>query len=288
MSESEIVDIRISDIVVANPRSRNRKHWLEIVNSIRAVGLKRPITVSRRVDATSDGKHYDLVCGQGRIEALLELGATEIPAIVTQVSREDQFLMSLIENIARRQPSNRGIFLEVKVLRDRGYTPQVIAQKLGLDRGFISGIVNLIEHGEESLVEQVESGKLPISVAVEIARGNDDTLSIALSNAYQTGQLRGSRLAAVRRIVAKRSLKRKGAPPTRKNIRPVTAKALVKVYESTVSKQRELVARAERVSSNVLLLASAFRHLLLDDAFVRLLRAEGLADMPEALAERLK
>jgi ParB family chromosome partitioning protein len=288
MNEPNIVNVPIAEIFIANPRSRNRKRWLEIVASIRTVGLKRPITVSRRVDSTSDGKRYDLVCGQGRIEAFVELGESSIPTIVTQVSREDQYLMSLIENIARRQPSNRGILLEVKVLRARDYSMDLISEKLGLDKGFIYGLVNLIERGEETLVEQVEAGKLPVSVAVEIARGNDDSLSLALSEAYQSGQLRGSKLAAVRRIVAARMSKRTGSNAARKHDRPVTAKALVKVYEDTVSKQRALIARAERANSRILLLATAFRRLLADEDFVRVLHGEGLSDMPEGLAERVR
>ena len=33
-------------------------------------------------------------------------------------------------------------------------------------------------------------------MAIEIARGNDDALSVALSEAYQSGQLRGENLRA--------------------------------------------------------------------------------------------
>jgi ParB family chromosome partitioning protein len=78
-----------------------------IVANIREVGLKKPITVVRRKEPGADGKHFDLVCGQGRIEAFVALGETTIPAVITEASREDQFLMSLVENIARRPPSNR-------------------------------------------------------------------------------------------------------------------------------------------------------------------------------------
>ena len=112
MNPQEIIDIPIAEILISNPRVRNRKKWIEIVASISAVGLKRPITVSRRGEPTADGKQFDLVCGQGRIEAFEELGETAIPAIVTELSREEQFLRSLVENLARREPSNRGIFRE--------------------------------------------------------------------------------------------------------------------------------------------------------------------------------
>ncbi len=40
--------IPISRITVLNPRARNKRQHREIVNNIEAIGLKRPITVSRR------------------------------------------------------------------------------------------------------------------------------------------------------------------------------------------------------------------------------------------------
>ena len=248
--------------------------------------MKRPITVSKRVEPTIDGKTYDLVCGQGRIEAFQKLGETTIPGIVINVCREDQYLMSLVENLARRQPSNRSIFHEVKTLRARGNSPDVIAKKLGIDRTFSFGLVNLIEQGEESLVEHVEAGRLPISVAVEIARGNDHSVSLALSEAYQTGQLRGEKLRTVRRLIAsRRAAKRTGRPvgPGKR----VTAGTLVKVYEQTVQEQQALVGRAERVNNQLLLMASVLRELFADAEFSSLLQSETLSDIPEKLAERL-
>ena len=100
MTEKKIEWIPIAEIRVVNPRSRNKIKFQLIVASIEAVGLKKPITVSRRA-LESDGTRYDLVCGQGRLEAMTALGQSTIPALVTEASREERYLMSLIENIAR-------------------------------------------------------------------------------------------------------------------------------------------------------------------------------------------
>jgi ParB family chromosome partitioning protein len=287
VKQDEICSIPIAEIFIANPRMRSRKKWLEIVTSVREVGLKRPITVSRRKEPTADGRHFDLVCGQGRIEAFAELGETEIPAIVTAVSREDQFLMSLVENLARRQSSNRDILREVKVLRKRDYTPEQIAAKLGMDRVYAYGLVHLIECGEESLVEHVEAGSLPLSVAVEIASGNDHAVSLALSEAYQSGLLRGAKLRTVRRLVAARNAKQRAEGKISIDVECLKGVALVKVYERTVHDQKALLARAERANGRMLLLCSALRQILADDNLVKLLRDEKLSDMPEKLAQRL-
>jgi ParB family chromosome partitioning protein len=131
MSGELVERIPIAQINIANPRSRSRGRWLALVANIREVGLKKPITVVRRAGPDAEEKLFDLVCGQGRIEAFTALGETTIPAIITEATREDQFLMSLIENIARRPPSNRDIIREVRSLRERGYNVPQIAKKLG-------------------------------------------------------------------------------------------------------------------------------------------------------------
>ena len=99
---TEVRTIPVQLIDVLNPRERNDKVFDEIVVNIKRVGLKKPITVTPR--RASDGsERYLLVCGEGRLKAFKALGETSIPAIVVQVSDEDAFIMSLAENIARRQ-----------------------------------------------------------------------------------------------------------------------------------------------------------------------------------------
>src|ERR1700722_4660586 len=94
----EIVEIRIDLVRILNPRSRNKGVFASIIANIDHVGLKRPVTVT----AEEDGKN-DRVCGQVRLEAYRALGAITIPAIVVTATREDRYLMSLVENIARRR-----------------------------------------------------------------------------------------------------------------------------------------------------------------------------------------
>src|SRR3974390_3234806 len=96
-----INQVPIDQIEVVNPRSRNQKTFKEIVDNIAKVGLKRPITVARR-DGSAEPR-YDLVCGQGRLEAYRALEQSMIPAVVVTADTEDCMVMSLVENLARRQ-----------------------------------------------------------------------------------------------------------------------------------------------------------------------------------------
>src|SRR3954471_6879439 len=98
----EVQMIPIEAIRILNFRHRDRKKFELIVQSIKNLGLKKPIQVSLRSTDEAEGPGYDLVCGQGRIEAYRALGHTEIPAIVVEVSKEDRMLRSLVENMARR------------------------------------------------------------------------------------------------------------------------------------------------------------------------------------------
>lgn len=67
--------IPIDLIVVLNPRDRNHRVFGEIVNNIKTIGLKKPITVTPRRSA--DGQdQFLLICGEGRLKAYQELGET--------------------------------------------------------------------------------------------------------------------------------------------------------------------------------------------------------------------
>ena len=286
MNQAEIEMIPVTQIRVANPRVRNRAVWLAIVASIRAVGLKKPISVSRRAEPDADGNFFDLICGQGRLEAFIELKEEFIPAIISEASEADQHLMSLVENITRRPPSNKAIFYEIRSLLERGYAPQTIAGKLGLTKSYVSGVIHLVTHGESKLIEKVESGALPITVAVAIANGNDAAVQTVLADGYANGEFRGPRLKAIRKLLKQRQegASSKAEAPSPKAL---TGPALVKIYKDRILEQQKLVARADRIREELLVVASAMRSLFADEDFRTVLKAENLLDMPEQLQNRM-
>jgi ParB family chromosome partitioning protein len=284
MKTQRIELIPISEIRVANPRSRNKVTFQTIVTSIDKVGLKKPVTLSRR-DADTDGTHYDLVCGQGRLEAVAALGDTTVPAIVIDAPPKKRSIMSLIENVARRRPSNWELLREVRSLKGRGYKSKIIAEKIGCDVTYIDGIILLLRKGEEKLIAQVEAGTLPLSVAMKIASASNQEVQQALAEAYDKGDLRGEKLRAVQRLITQRFAKdhSAGSKPERK----VTGKDLVREYERYVQRQKTLLRRASVVSQRLALLMSTLKRLRSDEHFVTLLRAESLEKLPEALSKRL-
>lgn len=282
--------IPISRITVLNPRARNKRQHREIVNNIETIGLKRPITVSKHEGP--GGTRYDLVCGEGRLEAFQMLGQTEIPAVVIEASESECLVMSLVENIARRVQRPIDVMNEIGALRKRGYTEAEISRKIGITSGWVSMIVTLLERGEERLLSAVETGLIPISLAMEISRAESEEAQNLLLDAYETGKLRGKKLASVRRLL---ELRMRGGSKSmtpgkfgRKGTnRKLTAGDLMQVYQREAEKQRLLVKKSDFTQTRLLFIVEAIKDLLTDDGFLTLLRAEGLETMPRALAMRI-
>ena len=285
--------VPIDRIEVLNSRDRNMKVFEEIVDNIRAIGLKKPITVAERPG--DDGQlRYVLVCGEGRLNAFRILGETHIPALVVDVSDEDAFIMSLAENIARRGYRPLEILADIEVLRKRGYSAEIIIQKTGLSPKYVKDIVFLLDQGEERLIEGVQRGTIPLTTALEIARANqnasegDANLGDLLQEAYENGQLKGRQIIEAKRLIEKR-MEHGPASPNRDQIKPPTSSySLVRTYQREVERQRKMVLKAEHAHQRLLLVVQGLKKLFADEHFVNLLRAEGLDTLPKYLAERIQ
>ena len=272
--------IPIEAIQVLNPCARSRRQHREIVDNINAIGLKRPITVSRR--RSDDGEvHYDVVCGEGRIEAFRILGEREIPAIVLDASEEDCLLMSLVENIARRQHRAIDLMVEIGRLAKRGHSDVEIAEKIGCSRSWVYDVLTLLERGEERLVS-----------AVEIAMAESEQAQAVLMDAYESGKIKGKKVAAIRRLLDMRIGRKKGlkdrALGRKTEPRRLSADELLRVYQREADKQRLLARKADFAQARLLFIVEAMKDVLADEGFVTLLKAEGLATMPRALAGRIE
>jgi ParB family chromosome partitioning protein len=274
--------IPINKIRVTNPRARNMITFQSIVSNIGKVGLKKPITVTRRAP-DADGTEYDLGCGEGRLKALVALGETMVPAIVINATPEQRHLISLVENIARRRPSTLELVREVRSLMNRGYNSPAIAAKIGKHRTYVQNVVRLLRKGEEKLIGQVEAGILPLGIAVKIAGAASQDVQKALNEAYESGDLRGSKFRAVQSLVTRRFAKGPGVAEKSKN---VSGKDIVREYEKHTQRHRALVRRAGIVAQRLALLRASMKRLLTDEHFVTLLRAESLHQLPQALTNK--
>jgi ParB family chromosome partitioning protein len=287
-SASKVRMIPIAEIDVLNPRERNKNIFDGIVANIKAIGLKKPITVTPRT-GTDNLERYLLICGEGRMKAFQLLGETVIPALVVEVSDEDAFIMSLAENIARRQCRPLELLAGIGRLRDQGYDKKIIASKTGLSMEYVAGILTLLAKGESHLLIAVERGRIPLNAALDIVgAGNDDAaVQAALQSAYESGKLRGKQLLNARRFIeSRRNRGRAGSGVARHN-NEITTSSLVRTYQKEVERQRSIVKRAEYAQQRLLFVVGALRQLLADENFTTLLRAEHLDTLPKYLADRV-
>lgn len=282
----EIRMIQVDAVTILNPRVRNKRIFQELVTSIAHLGLKKPITVSQR-----PGKaRYDLVCGQGRLEAFVALGQAEIPAIIVDASEDDCFVMSLVENLARRQHTPLELVRAIGSLRERGYSHSEIASKVDFSNEYVGAICYLLENGEEKLINAVERGVIPHTIAIEIAKAKEGEVQQALAQAYEEKAIPGNQVLAIRQIIEQRNTSGKGVH--RHNVpqrafKRVTSEALIRSLQRETDRQKQLVRRAAIARSRLLFVTNAMKRLLDDDHFVALMRAESLTTIPSALADRI-
>lgn len=277
--------IPIEQIMVVNPRARGKAKFKQIVTNINNLGLKKPITVAKR-PSKNGGAHYELVCGQGRLEAYQALGQSEVPAFVIEATKEELLLMSLAENLARRVHTAAELMREIGALKERGYTYATIAKKTDLHVQYVKGIIRLLNKGEERLLRAVEKGQIPITIAVTIASSDDTEVQQALREAYEKSALRGNELLRARKLIEERRVRgrRFSTAPRRSR---VDSNGVIKAYQKEMSKQRVLVKKAKMTETRLLFVVSALQRLLQDEDFVNLLRAEALDEMPQFLADQI-
>lgn len=286
--EPAIRMIPLKQIHVLNPRERGRKKFAQIVANIAKLGLKRPVTVALAEGSNGDAR-YNLICGQGRLNSYILLGQEVIPAIVVDGTKEELLLMSLAENVARRQHSTVELVRNISALKERGYSHSEIARKTDLHTSYIRGILQLLDRGEDRLLLAVEKGQIPVSIAITIATSDDKAIQRALQEAYERNDLRGKSLLRARRLVETRRARGKKPRGGSRKLQEtaVSKESLLKTFQQETVRQKLIVQRAKICETRLLFAVSALKQLFQVDHFVTLLRAEGLDSLPEFLAEKI-
>jgi ParB family chromosome partitioning protein len=278
--------VPVEDINIVNTRLRGKAKFKEIVASIAKLGLKKPITITPASGKHGDRK-YDLVCGEGRILAFIALGEPMIPAFIRNYTTEELLLMSLVENMARRQARAPELFGEIAAMKERGYSVSQIAAKTDLSSKYVTGVLRLINHGEHALITAVEKHREPLWVAIEIATSDDQGVQKVLLDAYDQNLLRGKKLIKVREFIAKRRARLLGRKVKGEDSTTASAHKMLQAYHDETAKQQAVVKQAQLCQRHLLYVASALKRLVADDNFINLLRAESLDSMPHYLAERV-
>ncbi|MCI0748840.1 MAG: ParB N-terminal domain-containing protein [Verrucomicrobia subdivision 3 bacterium] len=287
--KDEVKMIPIERIRILNPRHRDRKKFEVIVQSIKNLGLKKPIQVSLRSEQEADEPGYDLVCGQGRVEAFITLGHKEIPAVIVEISKQERLLRSLIENMARRYPAPLALMQEIERLKTQGYSNAEIGKKLDIDNAIVAGLITLKNAGEERLLDAATSGRIPLGVAMDISKANSVETQRELLKAYESKQLNLLSIRTVKRLIDQRRFagKRRDTNNRAGRKRLTSAESLVNAYRRESQKQKLMIRKAKVCDAKLVFIVTAFSKLIADENFVNLLRAESLSSMPKYLWAKL-
>jgi ParB family chromosome partitioning protein len=147
VSSQEVAQIR-PDSISPNPyqpRERIDPAALEgLIESIQQNGILQPVTVRR------SGDGYQLVAGERRWRAALQMGLPAIPAVVRDVNDQQMLELALIENIQREDlnPIEKARAYQ-QLIKTFNLTQEQAAARLGQDRSTVANFIRLLELPEE-------------------------------------------------------------------------------------------------------------------------------------------
>jgi ParB family chromosome partitioning protein len=269
-------EVPCEKIKVINPRNRDAEQFEMNVQSIDQVGLMKPIRVNDKfLERTG---LYELICGQGRLEAHQKLGRATVLAEVVTCTRKDAYLQSLVENLARTNPGSMEFARELKRLHDEGWEYAQIARVACKSENYIRDYIRLVEQGEERLIQGVEQGVFPITFATQVAMAENGHLQNLLMDAFDEGIVTTANFGQARRIIVARA---RTGKEKRKTPEQYTVDQLKQDIAEATKVKVSYVREAKGKESRFLTLLTGINELWRDPVLLRILREEKLSDRPE-------
>jgi len=112
----------------------------ELGQSIRETGILQPIVV------VPDEDRFTIIVGERRWRAAQKIGLHTVPAIIRQMTEEQQMEAALVENLQREDLNPLEIASAYqKMTQDLHLTQEQVATKVGKDRASVSNYVRLLK-----------------------------------------------------------------------------------------------------------------------------------------------
>ena len=161
----------------------NEEKLSELAQSIDATGLVQPVVLRK----TPTG--YQLIAGERRFRAYQKLGKRAIPALVRDVTEEQMFELSLVENIHRSDlnPIERAKAYR-NYIKQFELTQTEAANRLGEDRSVLSNLLRILELPVD-LQQLLAGGQLSMGHAKAILALPTEELRRKLANRALAGRL---------------------------------------------------------------------------------------------------
>jgi len=118
----------------------------ELSHSILEHGVIQPVVLRK----PEKGKGYELVAGERRWRAARMAGLKTVPALVRELTEEQNMLLSIIENMQREDLNSmeeaEAVHQMMKTFR---FTQEEVSKSLGKSRPYIANLVRLLKLPEE-------------------------------------------------------------------------------------------------------------------------------------------
>lgn len=151
----EEIDLDLIEPNREQPRTNfNGDSLSELRDSIERNGIIQPIVLVK------NGRTYRIVAGERRWRAAMGLKMKKIPAVVREISREEELEIAIVENIQRESlnPVEEALAFK-KYLVETGKTQEELSEILSKSRSYISNTIRLLKLPGD-IIEHIKSGAL--------------------------------------------------------------------------------------------------------------------------------
>jgi ParB family chromosome partitioning protein len=270
IKERRFTQIPIDKIEVINPRTRDEERFKEKVRSIAEVGLYNPVCVNeRRLKKT--GK-YDLVYGEGRLEAYRQLGKTHIEVEIINVSEEQALLAGLAENLTRAKKNVIEFARIILQMHKRGMNYNELAKITGKTSTTLIDYIALMQKGEERLIRGVEENLFSVNFAMKVIESTESDIQHFLMDAYEQGEIAVRHMGSITKLLNDR--KKKGL-----SNKDMTIQKLQTIAKKKTEETKMFVAEANVKRNDAMHLTECLKTLWGDEEFINLI--DGLKDLPK-------
>ncbi len=155
--ENSSNSIKIKDLKVSKFQPRkdfDPEAIAELAKSIADKGVLQPLLVRKLANS------YEIVAGERRFRAAKQVGLTEIPVIIRELSDQETLEIAIIENLQRENLNAVEEAEAFKQLLDFGLSQEEVAKSVGKSRSAVANTLRLLKlpsRAKKALVQKMIS-----------------------------------------------------------------------------------------------------------------------------------
>jgi ParB family chromosome partitioning protein len=175
------IDINLIEANKEQPRKIFRENeLLELASSIKENGIIQPLIVTE-----AEGK-FSLIAGERRLRAAKIAGLTHVPVVVKAVTKRENLIMAIVENVQREELNCiEEALAYFKLMSEFSLTQEEVAKKIGKDRSTIANFLRLLKLPKDVIL-LLQKNILTFGHGKILASLKDDETKIRIANKVAT------------------------------------------------------------------------------------------------------